>query len=1146
MFAALSFSDSGKYFCIVTNEAGSDTSTIYTLVPVDTMPKPPAIIGDGQVNVFGTLQSDSSFGIYITATGTEPIKYKWYKNDSIVPNVSDDTLYFPALAFVDSGQYFCIARNDWGIDSSKVFKLHFDNFAPHWLHDTLHLNAREDSSFTLNLTDSCIDINNNTISFFPCSVSAPLGDTIIKDTYSFTPNFSDAGIYPFSLGAHDKEDTSYCTIILNVTDVNQPPQFLVDDSLPAEQYVVAEGGTLSIPFKAIDNDDDSIWYFLASTTLPDSQSIIWNDSLLLWPSGINSSGEYNVVIGASDSTDETLVTVKVYVGDININPVITIKTSDSSSLSENATVWANEGKPLQLKVSVSDLNSNDTTVLLQVQNAPYATSTNGTGSYDTAAGIFTYTPDFSVSSKTTNNTFSNILFLATDNNAVNALDTFIINIQVLDSNRSPVAVNESFTSIEDSTATIDVLANDSDPDSDSLILASAGQGKLGVTSISNNKIVYVPTQDIYGKDTISYVINDIAGASVSAFCYLDILPSNDAPSFIAGNNIEVDENSGKDTVTNWAQSINPGATNESVQTIQFITTVTSDTGSVLNGIPYLDPNNGHLSFEIINLSHGLASISIFAKDDGGTANGGTANGGIDSSSSQTFTITVNDVNFTPHFVVPDSNTSIVTINEGTSIDFPIIIADNDQTVPILDVSGNPVWVTTVDNGNGDHTMTISPWFDVATNANPTYSGNIIIKAIDSQDNTKYVLHTIVLTVNNVIKTAPVFEIQPGDTTAPLGEIYFKNIKAKDFLGSYINLTLSGNPAGMSYDHSTQTITWNVDREKHTPGSSYTITASSIDTLGQISAHSWDVTVGVHVWKWCATMPNNIWAFSVQDSQKLLTSYSVNIAKTHDGGKNWGSPLNIAFGVSSVNAYRLHNDKVFINTTDGTKYIYDCTSLNATDWIKDYQTYSMNSYVIDYNAADNKFYTFYSWIPTAKLNEIDASDYNTDTLDIGNDQTIAWHIACSNEAGLVYALSNQGVFRKGPLPSTDWNSVYTNSNGYLINTSKFQIINDTIYTIGLNNSIYKCIDAKNSAISFFPVNSSALNGLVPEKIVMTGATTGWIKNSNGDLYFTNDGFTSVFKEVVKDPGSSDVPVSDIEADSNNEAIFLYGNNYLFQY
>jgi hypothetical protein len=109
---------------------------------------------------------------------------------------------------------------------------------------------------------------------------------------------------------------------------------------------------------------------------------------------------------------------------------------------------------------------------------------------------------------------------------------------------------------------------------------------------------------------------------------------NDAPSFVAGADQTVLEDSGAHSVAGWATQISAGPSNESTQALDFRTAL--DTNPSLFGtVPAVDPATGTLTFTSAPGVYGTATITLVLHDDGGTANGG-----VDTSPAQTFEITV--------------------------------------------------------------------------------------------------------------------------------------------------------------------------------------------------------------------------------------------------------------------------------------------------------------------------------------------------------------------------------------------------------------------------------------------------------------------------------------------------------------------------
>lgn len=75
-------------------------------------------------------------------------------------------------------------------------------------------------------------------------------------------------------------------------------------------------------------------------------------------------------------------------------------------------------------------------------------------------------------------------------------------------NNAPAAADDSATTNQGTAITIDVLANDSDADGDTLSIQSYTQGGHGVVTTSNGKLVYTPTGTFSGTDTFTYTVSD--------------------------------------------------------------------------------------------------------------------------------------------------------------------------------------------------------------------------------------------------------------------------------------------------------------------------------------------------------------------------------------------------------------------------------------------------------------------------------------------------------------------------------------------------------------------------------------------------------------------------------------------------------------
>jgi hypothetical protein len=86
---------------------------------------------------------------------------------------------------------------------------------------------------------------------------------------------------------------------------------------------------------------------------------------------------------------------------------------------------------------------------------------------------------------------------------------------VVAANRAPVTVDDEGYVVAGQPVSISVLANDYDPDGDSLSLTSVSQGSKGTVQILNNLVFYHPGTGFAGSDTFTYTISDGRNATAT-------------------------------------------------------------------------------------------------------------------------------------------------------------------------------------------------------------------------------------------------------------------------------------------------------------------------------------------------------------------------------------------------------------------------------------------------------------------------------------------------------------------------------------------------------------------------------------------------------------------------------------------------------
>jgi len=258
-----------------------------------------------------------------------------------------------------------------------------------------------------------------------------------------------------------------------------------------------------------------------------------------------------------------------------------------------------------------------------------------------ADGSFDYTPqaDFNGSDSFT--------YFANDGQVNSAAATVTITVNAI--NDAPDAVDDDATTNEDQAIDIDVLANDSDVDGNldpgSVTVTAAPSNGTTSVNATTGVITYTKSGDFNGTDSFDYEVCDDGSPTpvecATATVNVTIDDVNDAPSFTAGGNVTVAEDSGAFSAA-WASNIDPGAANESGQALTF-NVIANDNAGLFGAGPVVDAG-GTLSFTPASDANGTASITVELSDDGGTANGGN-----DTSAPATFVITVDPVNDAPTF-----------------------------------------------------------------------------------------------------------------------------------------------------------------------------------------------------------------------------------------------------------------------------------------------------------------------------------------------------------------------------------------------------------------------------------------------------------------------------------------------------------------
>jgi len=270
----------------------------------------------------------------------------------------------------------------------------------------------------------------------------------------------------------------------------------------------------------------------------------------------------------------------------------------------------------------------------------------------------------------------------------NATQTFVINVD-----GPPAITSASQTTFASGAPDSFTITTMGTPNA---ALTESGTLPQGVTFIDNGNgsatLLGTPAGTSASFPLTITAANGISPNATQNFT-LHIQTINQAPTFTAVNPPAVVENSGAQSVANFA-TFNAGSAGESSQTVLAYHLTDVSNPSLLTSFPSVS-TNGTLTYTPADNVSGITTFSIDVQD-----NGGTANGGQDTSAAQTFTITVLPG---PAII----NSRFVTFAVGVLDTFTITTTGFAN--PVLTESVTlPQGVTFVDNGNGTATLAGTP------------------------------------------------------------------------------------------------------------------------------------------------------------------------------------------------------------------------------------------------------------------------------------------------------------------------------------------------------------------------------------------------------------------------------------------------------
>ena len=643
------------------------------------------VIGDEVVEVTvsalnGTLSFDSKADLtqltFSSGDGSEDAKMIFTGQLSVVNTLLSGLTYKPTLNY--SGKdTVTVAASDLGTtpapatSQSKTIGINInaDNDAPNAGNDAYIVN--EDTKLTVaapGVLSNDSDVEGSALTVTAETKTTANGGTVTinaNGSFEYTPAANFFGTDTFTYTVSDGSLTSTATVTLTVNNINDNPTATDHD------YSMTEDGKLTVNAASgllkdaddVDHDDLTAVAVVSGSPAHGVLDINIDGSFTYTPVSNyygTDSFKFQVVDGNGGATESKTVTITIAAD--NDRPVVTMPAAVNVNEEGSITITG---------ISASDVDAGTAeiyTLTVHTDSNLGKVTIDGTTNFSvTKSGTLAQINAMLASVVYTgqlNKYGTDILTVHVKDTGdaegpVSALTgTGTMTINVVNVNDAPVAVNDAVTTAEDTSATVNVLANDTDADpTDTLSVLSHTTPAHGtITSFNNTTgdFTYLPAPDYYGTDSFQYVVSDGNGGTATATVNITVTPVLESP--IAHD----------DAYT----------TDEDVAVLTPVTVNDVDPdGDSLTPVVETGPSHGTLTFNLDgSISYkgnsnysGTDSFTYRAKDSTGMT-----------SNLATVTITINALND-----APVAAAQAVTTNEDTAITGTLTATDADLPAPTL-------------------------------------------------------------------------------------------------------------------------------------------------------------------------------------------------------------------------------------------------------------------------------------------------------------------------------------------------------------------------------------------------------------------------------------------------------------------------------
>ena len=349
---------------------------------------------------------------------------------------------------------------------------------------------------------------------FPFEIDTSSGQILVGPGASFDPTVQDT--YTVAVRARDP-GFAKSDILVSITVVDQG----VNEAPVASDDAATTREDEAVVVRVLDNDrdpeNDDLAVIRVTAPQNGAAEVDAGGETITYTPRLNHHGADSFTYTVSDGHLDGQAEVSVTIRSVNDAPAFAAAPAERS-VSENAQPGAKVGVP----VIATDVD--DITLTYRLQGAPEFEIVEDTGQIQVAPGV-TLDREHTSSYEVT----------VTASDGKGGTDSITVTINVSNVNEAPTAVNDTATTDEDQSVRIDVLANDTDPDTERAALTvSVLRDPLDGTARveSDRTITYTPNANFAGENSFTYRLSD-GSLSDDGSVTVTVEAVNDAPAFPA-------------------------------------------------------------------------------------------------------------------------------------------------------------------------------------------------------------------------------------------------------------------------------------------------------------------------------------------------------------------------------------------------------------------------------------------------------------------------------------------------------------------------------------------------------------------------------------------------------------------------------------